>query len=352
MVMMMLCINGFHVNSNVVCVRNRRSDMTMKWSFQQRSGMSSSMPAEVNNNVGAEGELYYTPTKIAKLKIPDSKNDLIGKTKIIPIFPGNQVLVPGGTDWLNVFEMKHRQLLNNVGDGIFGFSYLSQQQQKLSLVGTLARITSRKILEDGRSFVVVEGLERFYIQEIITDKPYLKAKIQTFKDYTEQPIHLLDQLENEIFNEVRCNVKLMEILFPQKNYTLNPNLLYNRPPLIKEGIRNVIVTDESIELERRSKFSFAVMDMLQISPATKISLLQEHVIEKRYARFLKILDKGSSFLRDELRNKGVLTDKGIKKLCDEVVHDNAILNDTPNKQNWVPENYVNGAWQQMATLMN
>jgi len=328
---------------------NRKNDITMKWSFQQRSGLSS-VPADVNNNVGLEGELYYTPTKIAKLKTPTDKNDILGKSKVIPIFPAPNILVPGGTDWLNVFEMKHRQLLNNVGDGVFGFSYLSQQQQKLSLVGTLARITSRKILEDGRSFVVVEGLERFYIQEITTDKPYLKAKIQTFKDYTEQPMHLLDQLENEIFNEVRCNVKLMEILFPQKNYTLNPNLLSNRPPLIKEGVRNVIVTNEALELDRRSKFSFAVMDMLQISPATRISLLQEHVLEKRYNRFLKILEKGSSYLREELRNRGVLTEPGIQKLCDEVLHDTDILTEIP-KNLYIPENYVNGQWVPMATLM-
>lgn len=329
---------------------NRKNDMKMKWSFQQRPGLPT-MPSDINNNVGLEGELYYTPTKIATLKTPLDKKHILSKTRTIPIFPGPNLLVPGGTDWLNVFEMKHRQLLNNVGDGVFGFSYLSQQQQKLSLVGTLARIQSRKILEDGRSFVVVEGLERFYIQEIITDKPYLTAKIQTFKDYTEESADLLDKLENEIFNDVRCNVKLMQLLFPQKNYTLNPNLLINRPPLIKEGVRNVIINDETIELDRRSRFSFVVMDMLQISPATKISLLQEHVLEKRYARFLKIIEKGSSYLKSELRNKGVLTEPGIQKLYDDLLRDDAVLNDFP-KSAWAPENYVQGNWVLMPTLMN
>lgn len=339
-------ISCFQLISNQINNNNYKRMIVMRWSFQQRSGI---MPSsiEINSNVGLEGEYYYTPTKIAKLKPPVGKNDILGKERIIPIFPAPNVLVPGGNDWLNIFEMKHRLLLNNVGDtgGVFGFSYLSTTQQKLALVGTLARITSRKILEDGRSFVVVEGLERFYIQEIIADKPYLKAKIITFKDYTEQP-NILDELENKIFNEVRCNVKLMEILFPQKNYTLNPHILLHRPHLQKAGVRNVI-TDDTMELSRRSKFSFAVMDMLQISPATKISLLQEHNLEKRYSRFLKVLEKGGSYLKDELRNRGVLTEPGIKALCDEVLNDEIEI----PKQSWVAENYVNGAWIPMATIM-
>jgi len=347
MISMILCFQFISNNNRVINNNNNNNNnrkLVMKWSFQQRSGI---MPTsiELNTNIGLEGEYYYTPTKIAKLKVPVDKNDIIGKEKIIPIFPAPNVLVPGGNDWLNVFEMKHRLLLNNVGDsGVFGFSYLSTTQQKLSLVGTLARITSRKILEDGRSFVVVEGLERFYIQEIITDKPYLKAKVVPFKDYTEQP-HILDKLENDIFNEVRCNVKLMEILFPQKNYTLNPNILLHRPQIQKVGVRNVI-TDDTMELSRRSKFSFAVMDMLQISPATKMSLLQEHVLEKRYSRFLKVLEKGGSYLKDELRNRGVLTEPGIKALVDEVLHDEIEM-----KQTWVAENYINGGWMPMATIM-
>ena len=336
-------ISSFQLKSHNYINNNNR--LVMRWSFQQRQGiMPSSM--EINSNVGLEGEYYYTPTKIAKLKPPAGKTNILGKERIIPIFPAPNVLVPGNNDWLNVFEMKHRLLLNNVGDnGVFGFSYLSTSQQKLSLVGTLAKITSRKILEDGRSFVVVEGVERFYIQEIITDKPYLKAKVITFNDYTENP-NVLDKLENDIFNGVRQNVKLMEILFPQKNYTLNPNILLHRPRSQKDGVRNVM-TDDAMELTRRSKFSFAVMDMLQISPATKLSLLQEYTLEKRYARFLKVLEKGGAYLKDELRNRGVLTESGIQALCEEVLHDEVQV----PKQSWVAENYVNGAWIPMATIM-
>jgi Lon protease-like protein len=68
-------------------------------------------------------------------------------------------------------------MLNDIGDGVFGFTYTSSQYQKLGLVGTLARVKQRKILEDGRTFVAIEGIERFFIKEIVSEKPYIKAKV-------------------------------------------------------------------------------------------------------------------------------------------------------------------------------
>ena len=66
----------------------------------------------------------------------------------------------------------------------------------------------------------------------------------------------------------------MELLFPQKNYTLGPNILKNRPPIKIRGVRNVKTLSKKDELERRTKFSYAVLDMLQIKPSTKLMLLQ------------------------------------------------------------------------------
>jgi hypothetical protein len=66
----------------------------------------------------------------------------------------------------------------------------------------------------------------------------------------------------------------MEMLFPTKNYSISNNIIEYRPPLSIEGIRSISTVDDAVEMERRSKFSFAVLDMLQVSPATKLALLQ------------------------------------------------------------------------------
>jgi Lon protease-like protein len=155
--------------------------------------------------IGSDGEYYFHPSKVAKLKGPNGV--LIGKPKVIPIFPFNNVLVPLGKELLNLLEMRHRQLFSDVGDGVFGFTYYSQQQQKLALVGTLARVTERKVMEDGRCVVVIEGIERFFIQDLISEKPYIKARVQTFTDYTES-VNDLQRLELAVFDEVRTNAKV------------------------------------------------------------------------------------------------------------------------------------------------
>lgn len=55
--------------------------------------------------------------------------------------------------------------------------------------------------------VVIEGVERFYLEEILSEKPYIKARVQPFQDYSENS-DVLDQLEQAVFDEVRTNVQV------------------------------------------------------------------------------------------------------------------------------------------------
>jgi hypothetical protein len=80
------------------------SNMAMKWSFTGgREGL-----------VGSEGEFFFSGQKPGKLKVPSA---LYGQPFVVPIFPYPQVLVPTGEETLNVFEMRHRQLLVSPGVG-------------------------------------------------------------------------------------------------------------------------------------------------------------------------------------------------------------------------------------------
>lgn len=257
------------------CVRARPA---MKWSFA--SGMGSLRELGL---IGSEGEYYFHPTKRASLV--DVPLGATRKTTSIPIFFWTNVLTPGATDWLNIFEMKHRQLFNDVDDdGLVGFTHFSQTNQKVSLVGTLARVKERKMLSDGRAFLVVEGLRRYYLQEFTREKPYPRARVQSFMDYS-LDAEKMELLERELLQIVRLNVRLMAMLSPTKNYTLSEGIRqykprFNLPPLhLKEGMQGVrrVAMDESAaakEIQRASFFSFAVLEMLQVTPATKLALMQ------------------------------------------------------------------------------
>ena len=334
---------AFNFNSKFLCETVRRNSVvTMKWSIGKRKGAGGPGNGADTKFIGAEGELYYHPSKVAKLTGVSA--DTIGKQRAIPILPYNNNLAPYGTEWVHVFEMRYRQMMQDVGNGVFGFTYYSQTEQKLALVGTLARVKTRKFLDDGRLYVSIEGISRFYINEVVSEAPYLKAKVTPFSDTAETGPGL-DLLERIVFDEVRINVKLMQIVFPQKNFSISDNILESRPLTDLPGVRSIVLSDPKTNYERRVRFSFAVLDMLQTSPATKLAILQEHNLEKRYARLITVLEKGGTYLRSELRSKDIMTDDDLRRLRDDTLSNSDFI----PKVNWNPENYVNGNWIQSVT---
>lgn len=192
------------------------ASLNMKWSFSSKGsgpmGMAPSGTMREMNLIGSEGEIYFHPQKEASIRGP--RNELIkGKELVVPIFPHNNVITPQSTDWLNIHEMKHRQIIDEIGtDGVFGYSHYSQSNQKLALVGCLVKVKKRNFMPDGRSFVIIEGVKRFFIKQFVGEHPYIKARVQMFDDFTENE-NELDMLERKVFNEVRANVKVRCITY-------------------------------------------------------------------------------------------------------------------------------------------
>ena len=46
-------------------------------------------------------------------------------------------------------------------------------------------------------------------------------------------------METAIFDKTRLNLKFMKLLYPQKKFSLNANLVRYRPPSVTSGIRSV-----------------------------------------------------------------------------------------------------------------
>ena len=345
----MLYTKGFSISNSIDRITKKGVNLNMKWLFNKGMGSMTDL-----GGIGSQGEYYYIQSKRPTLKAPSSA---LGKERSIPIFPRNQVLAPLGEEYLGVYEMRYRQLLYDVGEGgIFGHIYYSHENQKLALVGTLTRVKKTERLDDGGIYVLMEGIGRFYMRDVLAEKPYLKAGVQIFNDYSESPL-LLDSLEQQVFEEVRYSVKIMKLLYPQNNYTMNEGVLKHRPPMIYNNndndninaIRSVSLEDEDGRLSRRSSFSFAVVDMLKTDPVTKVLFLQEPVLEKRYKNILDVLKESTSFLEGELSKRGIATTGGLKDLRATLLNDMSDLN---QPSVWMPNNYNNGDWEQYPVLMD
>jgi ATP-dependent protease La (LON) substrate-binding domain len=334
--------NSVYRHGLSINILERKNFLTMKWTFGKGTGSLSDL-----GGIGSQGEYYYIPSKKPSLKAPEH---VLGKERTIPLFPRNQVLGPLGEEYLGVYEMRYRQLLNDVGEGgVFGHVYYSQENSKIALVGTLARVKRTERLDDGGIYVVMEGVGRFYTRDVVAEKPYLKARVQTFKDYTENE-PLASSLEMKVLNEVRYSVKLMKLLYPQNNYTMNNLVIRNKPTIPIPGMRSVQFTTPESEIERRSRFSFAAIDMLKVDPVSKLIFLQEPIIERRFGQVLKVLEESITFLEGELRKRGIVTDVGMEKLKREALADMSDL-DPVTMKSWVPDNYENGMWKMGPTLL-
>jgi ATP-dependent protease La (LON) substrate-binding domain len=302
----------------------RLNALSMQWIFGRQPGSTGTL--KDIGIIGSQGELYFMPSTKPRLKAPDT---VVKKEQVLALFPRNQVLGPMGEEYLGIYEMRYRQLINDIGEnGVFGHIYYSQENSKLGLVGTLTRVKRVERLEDGGMYVLMEGIGRFYIKEVVAEKPYLRARVQVFTDFSENEA-IMESLEAKVLDEVRYSVKMMTLLYPTNNYTMNSAVLKYRP-LVKsptlvdlsnamknsnigssnanggadhddgggyvEGdaddelpIRYVSLPTDVTDMQRRSRFAFAVMDILKTDPVTKLLFLQEPIIEQRYIKILKVI---------------------------------------------------------------
>ena len=143
----------------------------------------------------------------------------------------------------------------------------------------------------------------------------------------------------------------MKLLYPQNNYTMSEMVMKYRPSLPSPDTRSVSLQSKQDALEIRSKFSFAIMDMLKTDPITKILFLQDYVTEKRYKTILGVLDESTSFLENELRKRGVVTEQGLNELRQELISDTSDIDSSP-PANWIPSNFIDGDWKQRPVSMD
>lgn len=115
-------------------------------------------------------------------------------TSLLPLFPLGTALVPGMVMPLHLFEPRYRLLAEHLTEpgrpqrfGIVGIragrEVSDDVSRSLYRVGTVAEVTAMTTNPDGTVDIETVGSQRFIIEEVDTDLPYLRAQVE----YIEEP---------------------------------------------------------------------------------------------------------------------------------------------------------------------
>jgi len=124
--------------------------------------------------------------------------------RLLPIFPLPLVLFPGAPLPLHIFEPRYREMLDDCrrGDGRFGIVLTTGGAERdipRGHVGCVAEVQQVRALPDGRSKVLVEGTERFALEEFV-DSPasYHVGEVSPYEDHAVSDADALQRLDTSV----------------------------------------------------------------------------------------------------------------------------------------------------------
>ncbi len=114
--------------------------------------------------------------------------------RLLPLFPLPLVLFPGAPLPLHIFEPRYRQMLADAldGDRRFGILFrpdgVAERDLPVGAVGCVAHVEDTESLPDGRSNVIVHGVERFALHRfVVSAAPYNVGEVSEYEDLEEPP---------------------------------------------------------------------------------------------------------------------------------------------------------------------
>jgi len=122
---------------------------------------------------------------------------------IIPLFPLELVLMPSMPLPLHIFEERYKLMIGECLEQKREFGVVYQKGSDMKKIGCTASIVQvLRRFDDGRLDIMTQGVNRFRIESIYEDKPYLQAEV----------IYFDDQREEEADNFIAEGIKLLEQL--------------------------------------------------------------------------------------------------------------------------------------------
>lgn len=140
----------------------------------------------MNFNLKPEEEMDFLPIIPLNESDADANEKIIVPAEIILLPLRNTVLFPGVVLPITVGRDKSIKAVNDSykGDKLIGVvaqkdsSVEHPSTKDLEGIGTVAKIIKQIKMPDGGTTIIIQGKSRFTIQNILTEEPYFKAKIE------------------------------------------------------------------------------------------------------------------------------------------------------------------------------
>lgn len=134
----------------------------------------------------------------------------------IPVFPLETILFPGMPLQLHIFEKRYRIMVEEAlqTEPVFGISLIKKGDEAYDLetvpysIGTIARIVEMETLDNGQYIITVIGENRFQINALHHDKPYLSASISDFPLEYKRPLDVYRRIR-PLRRRVKSYLKIM-----------------------------------------------------------------------------------------------------------------------------------------------
>ena len=136
----------------------------------------------------AETDADFFPISTPTEEEEDSSEEFPGELPILPL--RNTVLFPGVVIPITVGRDKSIRLIRDANSGSKIIGVLSQTDVSveepgvgdLHNIGTVARILKMLRMPDGNTTVIIQGRQRFRLEEITSTEPYLRARVTPHRD--------------------------------------------------------------------------------------------------------------------------------------------------------------------------
>ncbi|MFB3908576.1 MAG: LON peptidase substrate-binding domain-containing protein [Candidatus Eisenbacteria bacterium] len=197
---------------------------------------------------------------------------------LVPLFPLDLVLLPGGEIALHIFEPRYKALIARVSEEPIRFCIVRVVKEGIATVGcdaSILRVVRR--YDDGRLDLKVRGHDRLQIGIVGKHADgYLEADVTLVPDEAEEGDHALEDRVEKMFREV---------------VSLVPALRGKIPP-------------------RAARWSYRIADRLQLSDDRRQQLLELNSENARMRALGEYLKRLLPLLRRQQRAQGQVKGNG------------------------------------------
>jgi len=194
----------------------------------------------------------------------------------LPVLPlRNTVLFPGVVIPITAGRDKSINLIKDANNGTKTIGVVSQKDEgvenpgpeDINTVGTVARILRVLQMPDGNTTVIIQGKKRFKIDAVLTEKPYITAKVSEANE--ERPdeqgsefVAIIDSIKELAFKIIKDNPNIpSEATFAIKNIQSNSFLINFVSSNLNLGVKEKQQLLEIANLQERALATLKYMNM-------------------------------------------------------------------------------------------